>query len=139
MTRVELDDTTKAVHVWLEERVGTNFACPECHAISPLHDHVERRWRHLDTCQYQTQLHARVPRVHRSTHGVKTVPVPWATPHSRFTLLFERLAIAWLREATPAAVARRLGRLDYDDPGRARSAQPRARRDRHRLQRDQRR
>jgi transposase len=40
---------------------------------------------------------------------VKTVPVPWATAHSRFTVLFERLAIAWLKEATPAAVARRLG------------------------------
>jgi transposase len=36
--------------------------------------------------------------------------VPWAEPGSRFTLLFERLAIAWLREATPTAVARRLGR-----------------------------
>jgi transposase len=32
-----------------------------------------------------------------------------ATSHSHFTLLFERLAISWLKEATPAAVARRLG------------------------------
>lgn len=42
-------------------------------------------------------------------HGVRTVPVPWAAAHSRFTIVFERLAIAWLKEATPAAVARRLG------------------------------
>jgi transposase len=108
VTRVELDDAAKVVHVWLEEQTGTSFTCPECLAISPLHDHVERRWRHLDTYQYETQLHARVPRVHCATHGVKTVPVSWATPHSRFTVLFERLAIAWLKEATPAAVARRL-------------------------------
>lgn len=39
----------------------------------------------------------------------ETVPGPWATAQSRFTVLFERLAIAWLKEATPAAVARRLG------------------------------
>jgi transposase len=109
VVRVELDDTAKAVHVWLEERPGTAFPCPECQTVSSLHDHVERSWRHLDTCQYETRLHARVPRVHCAMHGVKTVPVPWATPHSRFTLLFERLAIAWLKEATPAAVARRLG------------------------------
>lgn len=109
VTRVELDDTAKAVHVWLEARSGTTFACPECQTISPLHDHVERSWRHLDTCQYETRLHARVPRVDCAEHGVKTVPVPWATAHSRFTMLFERLAIAWLKEATPAAVARRLG------------------------------
>jgi transposase len=109
VVRVELDDAAKAVHVWLEERAGTPFACPECQTLSPLHDHVERSWRHLDTCQYETRLHARVPRIDCPTHGVKTVPVPWATVHSRFTLLFERLAIAWLKEATPAAVARRLG------------------------------
>jgi len=112
--RVELDDSAKAVHVWLEERAGTSFTCPECQTISPLHDHVDRRWRHLDTCQYETQLHARVPRVHCATHGVKTVPVPWAAAHSRFTMLFERLAIAWLKEATPAAVARRL-RLTWEE------------------------
>jgi transposase len=105
--RVELDDAAKAVHVWLKARSGTTFACPECQTISPLHDHVERSWRHLDTCQCETQLHARVPRVDCAEHGVKTVPVPWATEH--FTMLFERLAIAWLKEATPAAVARRLG------------------------------
>jgi transposase len=70
---------------------------------------VERSWRHLDTCQYETRLHARVPRVNRAEHGVRTVPVPWAMAHSRFTMLFERLAIAWLKEATPAAVARRVG------------------------------
>jgi transposase len=109
VVRVELDDATKAVHVWLEEQPGTTFPCPECQSVSPLHDHVERSWRHLDTCQYETRLHARVPRVHCAAHGVKTVPVPWATAHSRFTVLFERLAIAWLNEATPAAVARRLG------------------------------
>lgn len=42
-------------------------------------------------------------------HGVKTIHVPWAERHSHFTLLFERLAIAWLKEATPTAVAHRLG------------------------------
>jgi transposase len=46
--RVELDDEAKAVHVWLEARNGTAFTCPECQTISPLHDHVERSWRHLD-------------------------------------------------------------------------------------------
>ena len=114
VVRVELDDAAQVVHVWLEEHAGTNATCPECHAISPRYDHVERSWRHLDTCQYETRLHARVPRVQCATHGVKTAGVPWATPHSRFTVLFERLAIAWLKEATPAAVARRL-RLTWEE------------------------
>lgn len=107
--RVELRETEQAVHVWVREQSGTRFGCPECAATSPIHDHVERMWRHLDTCQFQTLLHAAVPRVHCATHGVRTIQVPWAERHSHFTLLFERLAIAWLKEATPAAVARRLG------------------------------
>lgn len=65
---------------------------------------------------------ARVPRVQCLTHGVKTVRVPWAEKGSRFTLFFERLAIAWLKEATPTAVARRLG-LTWDE---ARGIQERA-------------
>jgi transposase len=102
------------VEVWVAAVPEKPFGCPECAAPSPIHDHVERRWRHLDTCQFRTVLCARVPRVHCATHGVRTTRVPWAEPGSRFTLLFERLAIAWLREATPTAVARRLG-LTWDE------------------------
>jgi transposase len=114
VSRVELMEAEQAVHVWVEETTGTVFPCPECQVSAPIYDRAERRWRHLDTCQFTTVLRARVPRVECATHGVKTVRVPWAEPGSRFTLLFERLAIAWLKEATPAAVARRLG-LTWDE------------------------
>lgn len=107
--RVELRESEQAVHLWVREAAGARFTCPECGEPAPVYDHVERRWRHLDTCQFATQLHAQVPRVQCATHGVKTIRVPWAERHSHFTLLFERLAIAWLKEATPTAVARRLG------------------------------
>jgi transposase len=50
----------------------------------------ERVWRHLDTCQYQTFLHARVPRVDCPTHGVRQVRVPWVEARSRVTLLMKR-------------------------------------------------
>ena len=120
--RVELRETEQAVHVFVEANVGTAFTCPDCGATAPVYDHAERRWRHLDTCQFTTLLIARVPRIQCETHGVKTVRVPWAEKGSRFTLLFERLAIAWLKEATPTAVARRLG-LTWDE---ARGIQERA-------------
>jgi len=112
--RVELRVEPGEVEVWVAAEAGTSHACPDCAAVSAIHDHVERRWRHLDTCQFRTVLCARVPRVRCATHGVRTTRVPWAEPGSRFTLLFERLAIAWLREATPTAVARRLG-LSWDE------------------------
>jgi transposase len=107
--RVELRETEQVVHVWVVAHEGTPFVCPECGAAGPIYDHGERSWRHLDTCQFQTLLHAAVPRITCPTHGGRTITVPWAERRSHFTLLFERLAIAWLREATPLAVARRLG------------------------------
>jgi transposase len=53
-------------------------------------------WRHLDTCQYQTFLHARVPRVACPTHGVRQVRVPWAEARSRFTLLMVSAPVLYI-------------------------------------------
>ena len=58
------------------------------------YDHSSpRTWRHLDTMQFRTMLHAEVPRVDCPEHGFLQTNVPWADPKSRFTLLFERFAI----------------------------------------------
>ena len=82
--------------------------CPDCGRECPMHDHRERTWRDLDLCGDQLFLHALVPRVDCPEHGVKTVPVPWATGRTEFTERFERLAIALLLEMSVAGVARRL-------------------------------
>lgn len=37
-----------------------------------------REWRHLDTCQFQTVIKARVPRLKYSNGQVQTLAVPWA-------------------------------------------------------------
>ena len=107
--RVEVDLASNAVHVWLQREAGAAVECPECRTAQTIYDHREREWRHLDTCQLATRLHARVPRVDCPTHGVRQVGVPWAAPGSQFTMLFERLVIDWLQLAATSAVARRLG------------------------------
>lgn len=89
------------------------LACPECGQPASRYDTRERRWRHLDTCQYRTILVAEVPRVRCPEHGVKTLEAPWSVPGSSFTALLEGLIIDWLREATTSAVARRLD-LSWD-------------------------
>jgi hypothetical protein len=111
--RGDLDVAGGAVHVWLARTEGAPAQCPECQSPCTIYDHRDREWRHLDTCQLQTRLHARVPRVDCPTHGVLQSVVPWATPGSKFTLLFERLAIDWLREAAVTAVGRQL-KLGWD-------------------------
>jgi transposase len=113
--RVELKLTEGEVHVYLGHEAQVGWTCPECKAECALYDHdSERCWRHLDTCQYRTILHAEPPRCRCPEHGVRVVRLPWAEPHSRFTALFERLAIDWLKAASQKAVADRLG-LSWDE------------------------
>lgn len=94
VSRVELDAPRERIVVWVDHPTETKFGCPECDRELACYDHSEeRQWRHLDSCQYQTILCARPPRVKCPEHGVKQADVPWAERGSRFTLLFERLAI----------------------------------------------
>jgi transposase len=103
------------VHVYLTHADKPEWPCAECGASCPLYDHqAERQWRHLDTCQYRTILHAAPPRSQCREHGVRVVKLPWAEPHSRFTALMEGLAIAWLKQASQKAVAEQL-RLSWDE------------------------
>jgi transposase len=109
VTDVELDVQGKSVLVRLGRRAGAALECPECGRSCPGYDAQPRRWRHLDTCQFQTVLAAEVPRGSCPEHGVKQICVPWAEVGSRFTALFERLAIDWMQEAGRSATARQLG------------------------------
>lgn len=94
--------------MFIEHDGEAPLSCPQCSQPVARYDTRRRTWRHLDTCQYQTRLTAEVPRVNCPEHGVHQVPVPWSEPNSRFTVLFESLAIDWLREASLSAVSRRL-------------------------------
>lgn len=103
------------IEVQLELREGAALACPECGQAVPRYDRAaERRWRHLDTCQFRTVLRARVPRVQCRAHGVRQIRVPWAEDRSRFTQLFEAVAIRVLRETTLTGLATLL-RLSWDE------------------------
>lgn len=113
--RVDLKLSEGEVHVYLDHAYGLEWPCPECGKACALYDHQpERRWRHLDTCQFRTILHAEPPRTRCDEHGVHAVRLPWAEPNSRFTALFERVAIEWLKVASQKAVADQL-RLSWDE------------------------
>jgi transposase len=113
--RVELKLGEGEVHVYLEHGEVASWQCAECGSKCKLYDHQpERQWRHLDTCQYETILHAKPPRSECGEHGVKVIQLPWAEASSRFTALFERLAIDWLKAASQKAVGEHLG-LSWDE------------------------
>lgn len=108
VANVEVDTAGERIEVFIHH-CDVALLCPECSKPAPGYDSRERRWRHLDTCQYQTILVAKVPRVKCAEHGVRQVHVPWSEPGSRFTALFEALVIDWLQETSASAVGRQLG------------------------------
>lgn len=111
---VDLSTAEKRLVIVLEH-VGKTAVCSECAECCSLHDHApSRRWRHLDTMQFETILEARIPRVNCQRCGVKTCEVPWAGKHSRFTLLFEAFAIAVLEACSSVSAAASLLRLGWD-------------------------
>ena len=62
--QVSLDIKEQKVDVWVTHKEGIRWPCPECGAMTSLYDHApERIWRHLDSCQFKTLLHARPPRI----------------------------------------------------------------------------
>lgn len=94
VTSVTLDETSGEVVVHVANDPSYPILCPDCGGFATIYDHVPaRRWRHLDTCQMVTIIECSVPRVLCENDKVQQVRVPWADPHSRFTQLFEKLAI----------------------------------------------
>jgi len=115
VTRVELGLKEQRIDVWVGHGEGLRWPCPECGVELALYDHSEEReWRHLDSCQFKTYLHARPPRVQCPGHGVRQVRLPWAEVRARFTTLFERLAIDVLKE-TDGLGATRILRISWDE------------------------
>ena len=109
--------TLKAAAQEVEVRVGhadTIWGCPVCQQRMPLHACEERRWRHLDSCQFQTVIVSRVPVVTCPEHGAQTVAVPWAEKFARCTRLFERFAIDVLLECSITGACAILG-ISWDE------------------------
>ena len=97
--RVELDMSRQRVEVYVRHAPGQRFACPECGQELAVYDHLgERVWRHLDSMQFLTYLHARaaagVVCGARGQAGASAVGAKLAVALRN---LFEALAITVLR------------------------------------------
>ena len=65
---VELNLDEGRVDIHVQHPSGVRWQCPHCQRELSCYDHSpERTWRHLDTCQLETHLHARIPRRRRAS------------------------------------------------------------------------
>ena len=111
---VHLDLEGSSVVIRVEHK-SVRDCCSECSQLRKIKDHApERQWRHLDTMNFETIIKARVPRTNCTQCGVKTVAVPWADKHSRFTLMFEAFAVSVFETAKTLEAGRKLLGLSWD-------------------------
>ena len=111
---IEFSQESKRLDIRIGFHRGATFACPVCGTAAPAYDTSEKTWRHLNFFQYDAYLTARVPRVKcpNAGCGVKQVQVPWARSGVGFTLLFEALVMALVREMPVKVAAALLGEHD---------------------------
>ncbi len=110
---VKFDAGQRRLDLRIDFPKGSKFACPECGREGcPVHDTESHTWRHLNFFQHEAYLHARVPRVDCPEHGTRQVQVPWARGRSDFTLLFEALVMAMVKQMPVAPLAALLGETD---------------------------
>lgn len=87
--RVVVEVILKRGQVWADPTDSTKRA--------HINGWTERQWRHLDTCQFETIIKARVPQVKYSDGTVEELAVPWAERYSRVTLLMEAFVVKLLQ------------------------------------------
>lgn len=109
--RMELDQRRITVEVECEQQAWGN---PGTGRRAHVHEWVERRWRHLDTCQFETIIQARVPRLRYEDGSSEEVTVPWAERYSRLSKLMESFVIRVLQSCGTVKAAGRLVGLGVD-------------------------
>ena len=110
---IDFDINKRQLDIHIDFETGSKFPCPLCSSSdSPVHDTIERLWRHLDFFQFRTYLHCRVPRIKCEVCGVKQVKVPWARKSSGFTLLMDSLIVLMAQNMPIKTVADLVGEHD---------------------------
>ena len=90
--RIPVHVTVKPDQVWADPG--------NPHARAHINGWSVRQWRHLDTCQFETIIKARVPQLKFSDGTVEELATPWAARYMRITRMMEGFVLKLL-EACP--------------------------------------
>jgi transposase len=109
--RMELARRQIIVEVECEEQVWGN---PSTGRRAHVHAWNLRRWRHLDTCQFETIIEAKVPRLLYEDGSSEEAAVPWAERYSRLSKLMESFVIRVMQSCGTVKEAALLVKLGVD-------------------------
>ena len=94
---VELSLKDKRVSVEVELKRGQVWADPtDDTKRAHINGWSDRQWRHLDTCQFETIIKARVPQLKYADGKVEELTVPWAERYSRVTSMMAGFVVQLL-------------------------------------------
>ena len=79
-----------------------------------VHRWRKRSWRHLDTCQFETVISARVPSLKHADGRDEEVAVPWAERYQRVTRrLMAQSVLVWLQACGSVSQVAKVMRLHW--------------------------
>ena len=111
---VDLSLTDQRVVVEVVLKTGQVWADPtDVTKRAHVNGWSERQWRHLDTCQFETVIKARVPQLKYSDGSVEELTVPWAERYSRVTTLMAGFVIQLLQACPTTKAVCTLTRLSW--------------------------
>ena len=111
--KVDVNEATQEVKVYIEYE-SEEGVCPQTGEICKIYDRRERRWRHLDTMEYETWIYCRLPRVENSLGEHHLIPLEWADSGFGHTHKFENKCIAVLQKTHCCGPAAELMRISAD-------------------------
>ncbi len=109
VAEARFDAPARTLTIRIDFRAGSRFGVPGLDGEHPVHDTVNKRYRHLNFFQHECYLEARVPRVKLPDGRVRQIEPPWAGKLSGFTLLFEALVMTLCQQMSFAGAARLVG------------------------------
>jgi transposase len=117
VVRMDYQESDSKVLIRVEEtpELWSQESCPHCAAKTVRgYDHApERRWRHLNVCQLQSEIVCALPRGEcQSCRKICTVRAPWEGRSRGLTQEFEAFALTLMREMPVKKAGQILGETD---------------------------
>lgn len=98
--KFEQEGKSQVLQIEVDFHRGSTF--PDASGqLCPVHDTVNKTWRHLNFFQHACYINCRTPRIKTREGKVKLITPPWAREGSGFTLLFEAMAMALIESEMP--------------------------------------
>lgn len=117
VSRVDYEEAERTVLIRVEETAAlwAGETCPHCNGKTMSgYDHApERRWRHLNVCQLESEIVCALPRGQcKVCQKVYTARAPWEGRSRGLTQEFEAFALLLMREMPVKKAGEILGETD---------------------------